>query len=383
MSKSPAPAQPVAQTYDANWKDASWRSRLRRRLLTWYDKHARDLPWRRDPLPYRVWVSEIMLQQTQVATVIPYYERFLKSFPTVEQLAAADEQSLMSHWEGLGYYRRAKSMHAAAKLIVDQHSGEFPRSFDQVLALPGIGRYTAGAILSIACDMRLPVLEGNTQRVFSRWISLHGPASDAAANKLLWEVAETMLPRKRPGTFNQAAMELGALVCSPKQPNCGECPVGSMCGARRAGLQEEIPGRVSRVLYEDRTEFAMVVADPQSRTKTPRYLVRPLPEGRRWAGLWDFPRTTDASFDSVTAAASHLSRVMGVKISAGMRLTSLKHAVTKYRILLHVHVADLGDPTHHPREPWQYVSLADMARLPMSVTGRKIARLLARGDIHR
>ena len=177
-----------------------------------------------------------MLQQTQVATVLPYYAKFMKSFPTVQYLAAADEQVLLSHWEGLGYYRRARSLHAAAKIIVADHGGEFPLQFEDVLALPGVGRYTAGAILSISNGQKQPILEGNTQRVFSRWIALRGTPADTANNRLLWQVAEKMLPRKDAGTFNQAAMELGALVCAPKTPACHECPVASVCCAHQAGI---------------------------------------------------------------------------------------------------------------------------------------------------
>jgi A/G-specific adenine glycosylase len=352
-------------------------------LHDWFEQNARDLPWRRNPTLYRVWISEIMLQQTQVATVIPYYQRFLKSFPTVNKLATADEQTLLGHWEGLGYYRRARSMHAAAKQIAQQHNGRFPASYDDVLALPGIGRYTAGAILSIADDQRLPILEGNTQRVFSRWVAMRGAATASPATKLLWEIAEGMLPRKNSGMFNQAAMELGALVCTPKNPSCDRCPVSRMCRARLAGLQEEIPGKVSRVSYQDRTEFAMVIAGCGGKQKQPKYLLRPLPEGGRWAGLWDFPRTTEASFESVVAATPHLSDLVGVSISPGARLTTIRHAVTKYRISLHVHTADIGDQagaptrTWRPGRPWRFVSLSDMAQLPMSVTGRKIAELLA------
>jgi len=215
--------------HDAVWQDAAWRGRVRRRLLGWFNQNARDLPWRRDPTPYRVWVSEIMLQQTQVATVIPYYNRFLNSFPTVEALAESDEMTLLGHWEGLGYYRRARSMHAAARKIVDQHDGKFPEQYDDVLALPGIGRYTAGAILSISRDQRLPVLEGNTQRVFSRWVSMRGVIGETATTNLLWKIAESMLPRKGAGDFNQAAMELGALICTAKNPRCPECPLSRIC----------------------------------------------------------------------------------------------------------------------------------------------------------
>lgn len=378
VSKSPANAPPHVDV----WKNSSWRSRVRRRLLDWFEQHARDLPWRRNSTLYRVWVSEIMLQQTQVATVIPYYQRFLESFPTVNDLAAADEQTLLSHWEGLGYYRRARSMHAAAKQIAQQHNGRFPDSYEDVVALPGIGRYTAGAILSIADNQRLPILEGNTQRVLSRWVALRAPSTDAAATKLLWNIAEAMLPRKSAGTFNQAAMELGALICTPKNPGCDRCPVANMCQARATGLQEEIPGKVSRVRYQDRTEFAMVIARQSGKPKQPAYLLRQLPEGARWAGLWDFPRTTEASFESLTAAATHLSDLVGAPIAPGPRLTTIRHAVTKYRISLHVHAADIGcrdsdpDRTWRPMRPWRFVALSGMAQLPMSVSGRKIAELL-------
>lgn len=349
---------------------------MRRRLLGWFERHARDLPWRRRPTPYRVWVSEVMLQQTQVATVIPYYRRFLESFPNVHALAAADEQDLLSHWEGLGYYRRARSLHAAAKVIADRHGGKFPESYDETLALPGIGRYTAGAILSISRDMRLPILEGNTQRVFSRWIAMQGPAGNSAAAKLLWQVAETMLPRKHPGAFNQAAMELGALLCTPQNPSCCDCPLARICRARIAGLEQQIPGKVSKVTYQDRTEFAFVVADRRTTDKPPRYLLRPLPRDGRWAGLWDFPRTTERSLASAAEAAAELSPHLGAAISPGENLATMRHAVTKYRISLHVHAAHLRPQRRNPGRPWKYVSLAEMEKLPMSVTARRIAKLL-------
>ena len=236
------------------------------RLLDWFDEHGRKtLPWQEGKTPYRVWVSEIMLQQTQVATVLPYYARFMDSFPTVNALATVDEQVLLSHWEGLGYYRRARSLHAAAKLIVADHGGEFPLAFDDVLALPGVGRYTAGAILSISDGQKQPILEGNTQRVFSRWIALRGTPANTVNNRLLWQVAEKMLPRKDAGTFNQASMELGALICTPKRPSCDQCPVVTACRAHQTGLEHEIPGKVTRVVYEQRTEYALVVQKPTAR----------------------------------------------------------------------------------------------------------------------
>ena len=363
--------------HDDCWRDARWRSNVRRRLLDWFGQHARELPWRSQPTPYRVWVSEIMLQQTQVATVIGYYKRFLQSFPDVQSLAQADPQDLLAHWEGLGYYRRARSLHAAAKQIVAQHGGEFPTTFEDVLALPGIGRYTAGAILSISKDMRLPILEGNTQRVFSRWIALRGPATERAATNLLWQLAEEMLPKKNVGQFNQAAMELGALVCSPVEPDCARCPVARSCKARQTGLQEVIPGKISRVKYEDRTEYAMVVGRGGSSTLPPgkrsaRFLVRIIPDGGRWAGLWDFPRTTDAVYPSAAAAASGLSDEIGMEISPGKRIATIRHAVTRYRIKLHVHDAVLSEPNQIPPRPWRFASLKQMESLPILPAWRTI-----------
>ncbi len=367
---------PATLQHDAVWQDAAWRQSLRRRLLRWFDRHARDLPWRRDPTPYRVWVSEIMLQQTQVATVIPYYERFLNSFPDVRSLAEADEQALLSHWEGLGYYRRARSLHAAAKKIVAEFDGRFPDSVDDVLNLPGIGRYTAGAILSISRQQSLPILEGNTQRIFSRWVAMRGmEPSEKTANRLLWEIATQMVPRKRPGDFNQAAMELGALICTPSQPDCDGCPVVQLCAAKARGLQQAIPEKRTKTKVEDRTEFALVISRATG-SQQPHYLLRQIPDGGRWAGLWDFPRSTQESTRSVQDAADWLSREVGAKVLAGRRLTTIKHAVTRYRISLHVHEAELDHGDGSNLTPWCYCSPEEMRDLPMSVTGRRIADLL-------
>ena len=338
-----------------------------------------------------------MLQQTQVATVLPYYRRFMQTFPDVDTLAAADEQALMNHWEGLGYYRRARSMHAAAKRVVSDHNSVFPTDFDDVLALPGIGRYTAGAILSISGDARYPVLEGNTQRVFSRWVALRSPPMQPDSAKLLWKISESMLPPKSgSGIFNQAAMELGALVCTAKTPKCDQCPVKNHCVAHDQGLEAEIPGKVTKVKYEDRKEYAFVVAEKpdsdirgsekadtkkvhtkkQTDNPPPRYLMRPLPAGGRWAGLWDFPRTIERSLDSAEIAAAELSQSLGEPLQVGHHLIRIKHAVTKFRIELQVHHAILSADKFKPEHPWRFVSPQEMEDLPLSVTGRKIAKLL-------
>ncbi|QEG42134.1 A/G-specific adenine glycosylase [Roseimaritima ulvae] len=323
-----------------------------------------------------MWLSEIMLQQTQVVTVIPYFERFLKRFPTVADLAAADEASVMQLWEGLGYYRRARQLHAAAKVVVEQHDGVFPRDYAAVLNLPGIGRYTAGAILSIADGQRLPIVEANTQRLYSRLIASTTHPSERAANALLWDFAEQILPRRDCGSFNQAAMELGALLCTPKDPQCAECPLRTGCAAHQQGLETTIPGKVKKIQYEQRTEFALLVRCRQS----DRYLVHRVPDGQRWAGLWDFPRFGPPHADSVHAAAQQTQQTFDVQVTVGEPAKTIRHGVTKYRITLQAFHADTEHNSNaaEPSDDRKWLSTDQLKQLPLSVTGRKLAQYLDR-----
>jgi len=215
--------------------------RLRADLLRWYAAAKRDLPWRKDSTPYRVWVSEIMLQQTTVAAVTPKYAAFLRRFPTLASLASSQEDDVLKHWAGLGYYSRARNLRRAAQAVVADHGGAFPSEFDPILALPGIGRYTAGAILSIAFQKPYPLVDGNVIRVFSRLFGLKGRAKDPAFVKKMWPLAERLVPEANPGDWNQALMELGATVCSPDSPSCGACPVARHCVAFKKSLQDKIP----------------------------------------------------------------------------------------------------------------------------------------------
>ncbi|WP_404305351.1 A/G-specific adenine glycosylase [Neorhodopirellula lusitana] len=371
--------------------DTRVRSRLRKQLLDWFTESARDLPWRRDPTPYKVWVSEIMCQQTQIATVIPYFERFIEKYPDESALAQSDEAELMRLWEGLGYYRRARSLRAAAQVIVEEHQGQFPLAFDAVLALPGIGRYTAGAILSISQNQRLPILEGNTIRVFSRWIGMRDPVDEKATQDVLWQLSETMLLATKPSqvsreigpaAFNQAAMELGALVCTPRQPKCLLCPVAKQCEAYRMGWQEEIPIKLGKTKYESRTEYAALLQDASK-----RWLVRQLPEGVRFAGMWDFPKAGPPQANSVQHFERWLSSELGGHVRLGDVNHTMKHAVTKYRITLQVHLADWKPeqdslPKGNPLPTgWKYCTAAQLSKLPMSTTGRRLLkRVTARAD---
>src|SRR5262245_2587154 len=233
------------------------RTALVKNLLAWFQRNARDLPWRRTRDLYAIWISEIMLQQTQVATVIPYWQRLLARFPDVASLAAADEHEVLRLWEGLGYYRRARQLHAAAKQIANEHNGRFPQEFAAVRGLPGIGRYTAGAILSIGLDQRLPILEANSIRVLSRVTAYRGEVATTAGQRHLWSVAESILPRQRCGTFNQALMELGSEICAPRAPQCDQCPVVELCGAHAKRLVDRIPTPPRPTKYEDVTEVAV------------------------------------------------------------------------------------------------------------------------------
>ncbi|MBC7856960.1 MAG: A/G-specific adenine glycosylase [Pirellulaceae bacterium] len=371
------------------------RRQLARLLLAWFARHHRKLPWRGTRDLYRIWVSEIMLQQTQVAAVIPYYERFLAAFPTAAELAAAKEEQVLRLWEGLGYYRRARQLHAAAQKIAAEHGGQFPSRYEQVRALPGIGRYTAGAILSLGLDRRLPILEANTVRLLSRLAAYRGDTTGTAGQKFLWAMAEQILPMKNVGQFNQALMELGSQVCTPRQPKCEECPLASLCPTRKLGLQESIPAPKKPKQYEDVVEAVVVIR------RGSKVFIRRRGEDERWAGLWDFPRFASAAAaphqQRVKTLAANTATLTGIAFEDAELLTTLKHGVTRFRITLHCYQAqfaglapastrgrlfetpcrvDAAAKLEKKREQ-AWVKVSSLEELPLSVTARKIARMLA------
>ena len=350
--------------------DSSWKQRFRRRLLSWYAKHARDLPWRRSTNPYRVWVSEVMLQQTQVETVKPYFQRFMKAFPNVKRLATANEQDVLRLWEGLGYYRRARQLHAAAQEIVSTHEGRFPQDVETLQSLPGIGRYTAGAIVSIAFDQRAPILEANTIRLFARLLAYPDDPTKSAGQKLLWQTAEDVLPRKQIAHFNQALMELGSLLCTPQSPNCETCPVSSLCATYELGLQDKIPKSKSKTKFTDVNEAAVVVR------KNGKVLVRQCAAGERWEGLWDFPRFELVSEGPLFVREELVTKVReqtGIEIQPGGLIQTIKHGVTRYRITLDCYEAAFR--SGRAKSPSKWCSASDLKTLPLSSTGRKLAEL--------
>jgi len=319
-----------------------------------------------------------MLQQTQVATVKPYFERFVQALPTIEALGAADEQQVLRLWEGLGYYRRARQLHQAARVIVAEHGGRFPCDREAVRRLPGIGRYTAGAILSIAFDAREPILEANSTRLLARLAAYRGDPASTAGSRILWAVAEAVLPRKNVGAFNQALMELGSTVCLPKAPRCDACPVAVLCRARAAGLQAAIPAAKPKRPAEERREAAVLVH------RRGRVLVVQRPEGQRWAGLWDFPRFEIHAFDPMAIEhelAEGVEALTGVAIRPGEQRTTLRHGVTRFRITLACYDAEYvsGPAASHPVPTMRWLRPGELEDYPLSTTGRKLADLLDRG----
>lgn len=374
----------------ADFPDSRWLGRFRRALRIWFEKHRREMPWRGSRDPYRIWVSEIMLQQTTTQTVRGYFDRFLARFPDVETLAAADLAEVNRLWEGLGYYRRAAQLHRAARVIVEKYGGCFPETMENVLALPGVGRYTAGAVLSIARNDRLPILEANTIRLHARLLALRDDPTSGPAQKRLWEWAERVLPQPvrassgsfNCGDFNQALMDLGSMVCTPAKPNCPKCPVFSLCRTGQAGLQEEIPYRKAKVSPEQRTELAVLV---YCRGKV---LMVQAPPGERCAGLWDFPRIditddlrrhpTLLPIDSVN---KKLALLTGRRLALGAPLKTLSHSVTRYRITRLFHEAedhgvflsrkpenDKVESSHIVR----WFTMEALRRLPLNSPARKL-----------
>lgn len=352
--------------------DDAWRAQLRRRLSAWYRHNRRDLPWRRSGDLYRIWLSEVMLQQTQVATVVGYFERFTAALPNVAALAAADEAEVLRLWEGLGYYRRARQLHQAAQQIVQRHGGRFPTSFEEVRALPGVGRYTAGAILSIGLDQPHPIVEANTLRLYSRLLMMREDPRRAAGQRRLWAFAEWLLPKRGAGELNQALMELGSEICTPQQPQCDRCPLAELCPTHRHHLQEEIPLPPPRTRYTELLEAAVVVR------RGDQVLVRQCGADERWAGMWDFLRF---EISSPTPTAAQLragaQRLCPTPIASPRHLTTLKHGVTRYRITLQVYEARLRRGYPSPAaDNLKWADLSELNTLPLSVTGRKIAGLV-------
>ncbi|MBK1718205.1 A/G-specific adenine glycosylase [Thiocystis violacea] len=301
-------------------------------LLDWFDRHGRkDLPWQQDPTPYRVWVSEIMLQQTQVSVVIPYFERFMARFPTLSDLASAELDSVLAHWSGLGYYARARNLHRAAGLIQEQHGGVFPAYLEQVQKLPGIGRSTAGAILSLAGGQHQPILDGNVKRVLARCFGVEGWPGSHAVLARLWTLAERCTPSERAGAYNQGMMDLGATLCTRSKPDCPNCPLTQICEARAQGRQGELPSPRPSQTRPIRVTTMLLVRNPAG-----EILLERRPPTGIWGGLWSLPETAPEE-----PIEDWCQTRLGVRPRLVEILPERRHSFSHYSLRIHVRVIEL------------------------------------------
>jgi A/G-specific adenine glycosylase len=341
---------------------------FQKQLLRWFRAHKRDLPWRASRDPYRVWLAEVMLQQTRIAAVMPYYERFLKSLPDVESLASAPIAEVLKLWSGLGYYSRARNLHRAAKKIVQHHGGKFPRTLDAALELPGIGRYTAGAVLSIAYDVPLSVLDGNVARVLARLLAVRGDLRQPRRWRELANIAQEWLARNAPGDWNQALMELGEVICTPQIPRCTICPVSKWCRAYDLGLADKIPApRVKRATVRLRIAAA-ILRDPRGRTilvKDPGAHDHVL-----FSRMWQFPAVEVARHPQAELQA-HVRATLGIDSLTLTELPTARHGVTFRNITLLPFLAHVKKLPKLPRT--RILSLENLSHVPISNATRKIA----------
>ncbi|MDP2835192.1 MAG: A/G-specific adenine glycosylase [Pseudomonadota bacterium] len=328
------------------------------RLIAWQQGHGRhDLPWQGTLDPYRIWLSEIMLQQTQVETVIPYYSRFLARFPDLATLAAAPEDSVMAHWAGLGYYSRARNLHAAAKLIAAEHNGRFPQQLDAILDLPGIGRSTAAAIAAFAFEQRGAILDGNVKRVLARVFGIDGWPGEKAVETRLWALAEVLLPESDIRAYTQGLMDLGATLCTRACPRCGACPFSDDCSARRQGRQGELPGaRPKKSIPEKATAMLILLHGGE-------ILLEKRPAPGIWGGLWSLPECPAAA-DPARAAAS-----LGYRAETAGRCPARSHSFTHFRLHIQPWLLPVERPfvAEEPGRLWLALDDLDGAALPTPV----------------
>lgn len=351
-------------------------SRLSSKLLAWYHANKRTLPWRGHLSAYAVWVSEIMLQQTRVEAVIPYFEKWMRLFPTVQALANASEQEVLNAWEGLGYYSRARNLHKAAKIVTDQFKGAIPRDLGELRQLPGIGRYTLGAIASIAFGMDVSALDGNIKRVYARIFDMETPVDTPAGEKILWDLADKNLPKGQAGDYNQALMDLGATICIPKNPRCLICPVMRLCKARQNGTQNQRPVKMPKKAVPHYIHVAAVIL------RRGRVLLAQRPSEGLLGGMWEFPNgrvNGDPAAELPGALKASYNLRLRVKRGSGARrkksLRIVEHGYSHFSVEVHVFLCELISMPRETKLRW--VSLNSLQEYPMGKIDRQIAKMVA------
>jgi len=342
-------------------------------LLNWYGKNARDLPWRECSDPYPVWISEVMLQQTRVETVTPYFERWMTRFPTLESLAVASQQEVLNAWEGLGYYSRARNLHRAAKIVMDEFDGQFPKDVAGLRNLPGIGRYTAAAIASIAYGLDEPALDGNIRRVLARLFDVTEPVRSPAGERRLWALVAEYLPPGKADYYNQALMDLGALVCTPRSPDCTKCPVADFCQALAKGVQDQRPVSKPKAPVPHHIVTAAVIQ------RNGQVLIAQRPPDGLLGGLWEFPGgTQEADEDLPTCLRREIIEELGVEVQVGSHFGTYQHAYTHFRVTLHAYFCTLQDkePECLEHSELRWIDLSDLDDYPMGKIDRQISNHL-------
>ena len=331
-------------------------------LLAWYERNKRDLPWRKTSDPYPIWVSEIMLQQTRVDTVIPYWHRFLQAFPTVQDLAEADRQQVLKLWEGLGYYSRGRNLHDAAKTVVEKYNGRVPDTYDEISQLKGIGPYTASAILSIAFNKPFAVVDGNVIRVLTRYFGIEDDIRSSSVKKMVQKYADKLMPEDHPGDFNQAMMELGATVCTPTSPDCLACPVSAACVANRTSKTDVIPYKSkAKKIPHHHIGVGLIVSE------SGKLLIALRPEDAMLGGLWEFPGGKNEKGESLEETVSReLREELGIEVEVLEKHMKLKHAYSHFKITLHAYWCTIasGNPEPKSSDKIKWVSLTEINQFP-------------------
>ena len=343
------------------------------RILNWYKRNQRNLPWRKTKDPYYIFVSEMMLQQTQVETVIPYYHRFITRFPTVETLARASLQEVLKAWENLGYYARARHLHLAAKEMIERTGGVIPDNEEELLRLPGVGPYTAAAILSIAFDRRVPAVDGNVRRVLCRLFAIRTPLEESKTQRRIQNLAADLVPVKA-SLFNQGIMDLGATICTPRHPVCGRCPVHSSCLAYEKGLQETLPITRKRGPLPHKQMTAGILCDTHD-----KLLIVQRPTKGLLGGLWKFPGGERGSGVSLQKSLEKVIQMeLGIEVRVGEKIAAVKHAYTHFRITLYAFRCTLreGAPKALKCHSWRWSDPQNLADFPFSKVDRKIMAFL-------
>lgn len=348
------------------------------KLLTWFGQHARLLPWRGQRDPYIIWVSEIMLQQTRVETVIPYYERWVERFPDLFTLANADVQEVLSAWEGLGYYRRARDLHRAAQIVVKEHNGSLPPNAASLRKLPGIGRYTAGAIAAFAFGLDEPVLDGNIKRVLSRVFNMRESIRSSAGERKLWGIVSSHLPPGHASDYNQALMDLGATICTPHNPDCTSCPLNEMCIAFADNLQDELPVKPAKEQIPHHTASAAVIH------RENRVLIAQRPSNGLLGSMWEFPGARlKPGEDRLTCLKREIFEDLGIHIQVERDIGEYRHTYTHFRVTLHAYLCSLqngSELSSQPERKLRWAAVSELSGYPMGKIDRQIASRLASGN---